>query len=78
MTAHMAESYTFDGWGPKDARKELIKAGALERLLPPGWVENHYRWIVWKIASMIRSYPDEFADWWAPRKITDQLLYRCV
>ena len=24
------------------------------RLLPLGWVQNHYRWIVWKLASMDR------------------------
>ncbi|GES77689.1 breast cancer type 2 susceptibility protein [Rhizophagus clarus] len=40
------------------------------------WVCNHYRWIVWKIACMIRSFPYEFHGWWNPRKVLDQLQYR--
>ena len=28
--------------------------GVDPKLLPLGWVQNHYRWIVWKLASMDR------------------------
>lgn len=28
--------------------------GVDPKLLPPDWVRNHYRWIVWKLASMDR------------------------
>ena len=24
-------------------------------LLPAGWIENHYKWIIWKLASMDRN-----------------------
>ncbi|KAI9322557.1 BRCA2, oligonucleotide/oligosaccharide-binding, domain 1-domain-containing protein [Dichotomocladium elegans] len=76
MTAAAAKDHRFYGWGPQEARKAMIRAGALEKFIPLAWVENHYRWIVWKIAGMIRSFPRHLKDWWSPKKILDQLLYR--
>ncbi|ORX93295.1 nucleic acid-binding protein, partial [Basidiobolus meristosporus CBS 931.73] len=40
------------------------------------WTENHYRWIIWKFASYVRSYPERFASWWTPEKVMDQLRFR--
>ncbi|KAI8142886.1 hypothetical protein BJV82DRAFT_110351 [Fennellomyces sp. T-0311] len=71
-----AANVQFSGWGHKDAHQALLKAGALEKFISSAWVENHYRWIVWKIACIIRSYPTQFKDWWCQDKIMDQLLYR--
>ncbi|XP_015598323.1 breast cancer type 2 susceptibility protein homolog [Cephus cinctus] len=36
-------------------------------LIPPGWIENHYRWIVWKLASMDRM---KFGSISMPRMLT--------
>ena len=66
----------FSGWGRINARKALLDAGALEKFTSRAWVDNHYRWIVWKIACMIRSYPIKFNHWWCREKVVDQLLYR--
>jgi len=32
------------------AEAELLRRGALRSALHDGWVANHYRWIVWKLA----------------------------
>lgn len=42
-----------------------------------GWVKNHYRWIVWKLASMERAYPRECAlQMLTPERVLSQLKYR--
>lgn len=77
MSINTAKRYLFDGsWGHKNARIQLIEAGALHTRATPEWVENHYGLIVWKFACLIRSYPAEFANYWNSTKVLDQLLYR--
>lgn len=51
-------------------------AGVDPKLLSAKWIENHYKWIVWKLASMERSYPDIFNDYLTPENIISQLKYR--
>ena len=41
------------------------------------WAENHYRWIVWKLASMERAFPSIFGGrWLTPDRVMLQLLDR--
>lgn len=35
-------------------RSFLASPGVDPKLLPDGWVKNHYKWIVWKLASLDR------------------------
>ena len=47
------------------------------KLLSQEWVYNHYRWVVWKLASMERSFPVTMASLWLnPEQILLQLKYR--
>lgn len=32
------------------------------RLVPKGWIENHYRLIVWKLAATEIHFPDHFRN----------------
>lgn len=42
-----------------------------------GWFENHFRWIVWKLASMDRQFPNQFDGYFlTPDNIIQQLKYR--
>ena len=40
------------------------------------WVRNHYRWIVWKLASYERRFPDKFKGVFHPEQVLWQLKYR--
>ncbi|KZC14059.1 Breast cancer type 2 susceptibility protein like protein [Dufourea novaeangliae] len=48
-------------------RSFLASSGVDPNLLPTGWLENHYRWIVWKLGSMDRM---KFASVVLPRVLT--------
>eukprot|EP00899_Mesostigma_viride_P015096 jgi/Mesvir1/23588/Mv18278-RA.2 len=41
--------------GVEELRARLIAAGAQAAFCPEPWVRNHYRWIVWKLASYERQ-----------------------
>lgn len=45
-------------------------------LLPDRWIKNHYKWIVWKLASYERSFPEQFKDCLNPENVIEQLKYR--
>jgi len=32
----------------------------MPQLISSAWVNNHYRWIVWKLAAMEVSFPHQF------------------
>ena len=80
----MAGTFTFESFsetakesfGAKDAHEFLLSAGTNPNLATMGWVTNHYRWIVWKLASMVRRFPDLLETHWNASKVKDQLLYR--
>ncbi|KAJ3375655.1 hypothetical protein GGF31_002858 [Allomyces arbusculus] len=65
MTSVAAAVYTFpSGWDAAAAHADLTRviesaAANSGRTFPPvsaKWVRNHYRWIVWKRAALIRAY----------------------
>ncbi|KAK4877391.1 hypothetical protein RN001_009897 [Aquatica leii] len=45
-------------------------------LIPCGWIENHFKWIVWKLASYERNFSDVFAETLTVENIIQQLKYR--
>lgn len=77
MTMDKAALYTFQkSWGWKEAQRDMIEANCVSSRLTAAWVQNHYSLIVWKIACLIRSYPDHFMDQWQSKSVLNQLLYR--
>ncbi|XP_074535553.1 breast cancer type 2 susceptibility protein isoform X2 [Halichoeres trimaculatus] len=51
--------------------------GVDPKLISEEWVYNHYRWIVWKQASMERSFPDTMGSvCLTPEQVLLQLKYR--
>eukprot|EP01119_Soliformovum_irregulare_P019187 TRINITY_DN6024_c0_g1_i4.p1 TRINITY_DN6024_c0_g1~~TRINITY_DN6024_c0_g1_i4.p1 ORF type:complete len:1593 (+),score=497.31 TRINITY_DN6024_c0_g1_i4:55-4833(+) len=67
--------------GFKDFQHALINAGADASLLSENWVENHYRWIVWKLAAMERRFSKNESwqtgeRWLTPGTVMSQLKLR--
>ncbi|XP_047451160.1 breast cancer type 2 susceptibility protein [Mugil cephalus] len=51
--------------------------GVDPKLISEAWVYNHYRWIVWKKASMEKSFPETMASLClTPEQVLLQLKYR--
>ncbi|KAF2898879.1 hypothetical protein ILUMI_07307 [Ignelater luminosus] len=50
--------------------------GVDSKLLPNGWISNHFKWIVWKLASLERNFPDVFPDCLSLENVIQQLKYR--
>ncbi len=46
----------------KDLRSELNCKGCEDKHLADTWISNHFRWIVWKLASMERRFPNGLAE----------------
>ena len=47
--------------GAEQVYHHLIQQGCDPSLFSPLWVRNHFRWIVWKLAALERSFPSHLA-----------------
>ncbi|KAI9146063.1 hypothetical protein BKA69DRAFT_322256 [Paraphysoderma sedebokerense] len=63
-------------WSATEAYAELIESGALPTSIDERWVLNHYRWIVWKLASYLKLNPTKYKELWTPDHVMQQLKYR--
>ncbi|CAG9840292.1 unnamed protein product [Diabrotica balteata] len=50
--------------------------GTDPRLIPKGWIKNHYKWIIWKLSSYERMFPDQFKGSLTVEHVIQQLKYR--
>ncbi|KZT56058.1 hypothetical protein CALCODRAFT_436314 [Calocera cornea HHB12733] len=57
-----------------EAHAELIHRGC--ELATPAWVDNHWSLILWKLAGLVRAYPQELQTRWCWSHVVEQLLYR--
>ena len=49
--------------GLEEVRRAFLCSDGVEpALVPAGWVANHYRWLVWKLAANECSFPQQFAS----------------
>ena len=69
VTCKSAQSFKFSGIndegtiltvGAIEMHSLMVKEGFDPKYCTEKWVSNHFRWIVWKLASMERSFPAEF------------------
>ncbi|CAO2193802.1 unnamed protein product [Urochloa humidicola] len=79
MDAKRAEKFKFThmGTGAEDFQKMLLNCGASLSYATKEWVSNHYKWIVWKLASLERCYPTEAAGkFLTVDNVLEELKYR--
>lgn len=86
MTSDSAKTFKFSQMDSEGSLKQLgaeemfqvlLSEGASRKVLTLPWVENHFRWIVWKLGSVERSFPQEFANaYLTPERVLAQLKYR--
>ncbi|KAM3197159.1 hypothetical protein ACQJBY_072686 [Aegilops geniculata] len=79
MDAKGAEKYKFHNMntGAEEFQKLLIACGASLTYATKEWVNNHYKWIIWKLASLERCYPTKAAGkFLTVANVLDELKYR--
>ena len=65
------------GLNAETARGQLVMMGADEKLLTQEWVQNAWRWIVWKLACYDRAFGDVLAGQaLSEANVKEQLCYR--
>ncbi|KAI9331440.1 hypothetical protein DFJ73DRAFT_72816 [Zopfochytrium polystomum] len=74
--AYFAFGSTIFSWGATAAYFDLIGFGARRKLVNEDWVANHFRWIIWKLAGLVRSFPSLSSKYWSPKMVFNQLCYR--
>ncbi|XP_065669169.1 breast cancer type 2 susceptibility protein homolog isoform X4 [Hydra vulgaris] len=59
-------------------KQALLNCSSVDKnLINSTWIENHYKWIVWKLASYERMYPEQNAGLClTPSNVMYQLKYR--
>ncbi|KAL6627377.1 hypothetical protein ACP70R_031103 [Stipagrostis hirtigluma subsp. patula] len=78
MDAQRAEKYKFQhSTGVEEFQKMLLTCGASLSYVTKEWVSNHYKWIVWKLASLERCYPTRAAGkFLTVANVLEELKYR--
>ncbi|KAF9588565.1 hypothetical protein IFM89_013417 [Coptis chinensis] len=83
MNAESAATYMFhdashlDGIGAESFHNMLAQCGVSMQYVSRGWVENHYKWIVWKLACYERSYPTKATGkYLTVSNVLEELKYR--
>ncbi|XP_044974947.1 protein BREAST CANCER SUSCEPTIBILITY 2 homolog A-like isoform X2 [Hordeum vulgare subsp. vulgare] len=79
MDAKGAEKYKFHdtNTGAEEFQKMLLACGASLTYATKEWVNNHYKWIVWKLASLERCYPTKaVGKFLTVPNVLDELKYR--
>ena len=72
-----AASFTFGSKGVPYCFSEMAETLKRDKdLISLKWTENHYRWIVWKLASTICRYPVLLEKLWNIETVIDQLMHR--
>ncbi|KAG1371520.1 protein BREAST CANCER SUSCEPTIBILITY 2 [Cocos nucifera] len=64
--------------GSEDFQNMLLQSGASSLSATKEWVANHYKWIVWKLASLERCYPVQASgNYLTVSNVLEELKYRC-
>ncbi|KAJ8550224.1 hypothetical protein K7X08_035710 [Anisodus acutangulus] len=83
MNPDTAETYVFNDKscsgriGVESFLEMLSRSGASMQYVSKKWVTNHYKWIVWKLASYERCYNAKFSGkLWTISNVLEELKYR--
>ncbi|KAJ9119559.1 hypothetical protein QFC22_003268 [Naganishia vaughanmartiniae] len=78
ITPATAAFYTFLEEGFLKGPPETLKEFEAEDLtyVDLEWLENHWKMILWKLASIVKAQPDMYREKWNYREVKRQLQYR--
>lgn len=77
LTFRSAQEFSREGMTYSSMRKKLVEFGANPKLATDKWTSNHYRLIVWKICSLIRTFGDYYSqEMLCVNEVFRQLCYR--
>jgi len=64
--------------GVEEFKKGFMESSLIDKkLIKRNWIENHYRWVIWKLVNYERKYPEQFAaSAITPTSVVYQLKYR--
>lgn len=67
-----------DKLGVKEVERAFLAGPGIQpNLIPHGWIENHYKWIVWKLQNYEMTFPKYFGGRTLTlRNLMLQLKYR--
>ncbi|PRP87682.1 BRCA2 repeat family protein [Planoprotostelium fungivorum] len=86
MTSESARNFQFppnyeegeeSSIGPPELLLSLTRSGCDPRYISIVWVQNHYRWIVWKLSCLERSFPQALGNRLVlPSSVLSQMRHR--
>jgi len=78
LNPEMSALFQFsDGVCADKVHAVMLDGGAVSGLCTLDWVRNHYKWIVWKLSSVARGYPElSHRSYFTSRRVIDQLWHR--
>lgn len=76
ITSSNAQYFEYGDLNFDHVYSSMLSRGCASKYATKQWARNHYRWIVWKLASYQRSFPHVYQNILSYASVLDQMLAR--